>query len=259
MSWAVVTGASGGIGLEMVKSLAEREPNLHFLLIARREDELKKICVELKAQKIGAEFLAVDLTRPESVQAIEEKVRASGYAVRHLINNAGFGWYGRFDQQQLHNIEDMLALNVVALTLLTRRILPLMETDGKIINIASSVGFAPLGGFAVYAATKAFVLSFSMALDAELRKSREITVSAVCPGPVETAFWDRTAMPAEDVPHSFLREKPAATARRAIKGSAKGKPLIATGFAAWSFRLISWLLPRRILARSLIANLHAAE
>jgi short-subunit dehydrogenase len=254
MSWAVITGASGGIGLEMVKTLAEREPSLHFLLIARREDRLQEICDDLRKQKIRAEYLAIDLSAPGGTQKVENRIRSSGYAVRHLINNAGFGWYGRFETQQIENIEEMIALNITALTLLTRRLIPLMETDGHIINIASSAGFAPIGGFAVYAATKAFVLSFSMALDAELRRSREITVSAICPGPVETGFFDRAQMKDSSMARSYFRERPQQTAKRAIRGAARGRPLIPTGIAAWSFRFISWVVPRKVIARTMVTH-----
>ncbi len=249
MSWAVVTGASGGIGLEIVRTLAEQEPTIHFLLVARREEELQKTVAELKEKKVRAEYMVLDLSKPESAKKIEDRIRSSGYAVRHLINNAGFGWWGRFDEQPLQNIEEMIALNITTLTVLTRRIIPLMETSGRIVNVASSAGFAPMPGFAVYAATKAFVLSFSLALDSELRKEREITVTAVCPGPVETGFAER-ARTSEILPKSYWRERPETTARRALKGSARGKALVTTGTAAAAFRFVSWILPKKFLSRS---------
>lgn len=249
MSWAVVTGASGGIGLEMVRELAEREPQIHFLLIARREEELKSVVAELKEKKVRAEYMVLDLTQADATKKIEDRIRTSGYAVRHLINNAGFGWWGRFDHQPLKNVEEMIMLNVMALTVLTRRLIPLMETSGRIVNIASSAGFVPMAGFAVYAATKAFVLNFSLALDAELRKEREITVSAICPGPVETNFFERAKM-GESTPSSYWRENPQMTAKRALRGSARGRALVTTGMAAWGIRFVSWLMPRRMLARA---------
>jgi short-subunit dehydrogenase len=173
-----------------------------------------------------------------------------------LINNAGFGYYGRFDGQPLQNVEEMIALNITALTVLCRRLIPLMETGGRIINVASSVGFTPLGGYAVYAATKAFVLNFSMALDAEVRSTREITVSAVCPGSVETEFFERARMTESSVmPSRLMMEKPENTARKAIRGSARGRRLIMTGMGGWSFRFLVWLLPRRVIARSLMGKL----
>jgi uncharacterized protein len=249
MSWAVVTGASGGIGLEIVRTLAEQEPTIHFLLIARREEELQKIVSELKEKKVRAEYMVLDLAKPDSAKKIEDRIRGSGYAVRHLINNAGFGWWGRFDEQPLQNIDEMIALNITTLTVLTRRIIPLMETSGRIINVASSAGFAPMPGFAVYAATKAFVLSFSLALDTELRREREITVTAVCPGPVETGFAER-ARTAGIQPKSYWRERPETTARRALKGSARGRTLVTTGTAAAAFRFVSWLMPKKMVSRS---------
>jgi len=255
MSWAVVTGASGGIGYEMVKNLATQEPNLHFLLVARREDQLKQLAAELKAQDVRADVMVLDLAEAGATKKIEQKIRSSGYAVRHLINNAGFGWFGRFDEQSIENIEQMIALNITALTTLTRRLIPLMETDGRIINIASSAAFAPIGGFAVYAATKAFVLSFSTALDVEIRKEREITVTAVCPGPVETQFFERAQMNEKSAPPAYLREKPQTTAKRAVRAALRGRVLVCTGFAAWIVRLISWLAPRRLVARSMISGL----
>lgn len=249
MSWAVVTGASGGIGLELVRNLADQEPNIHFLLIARREEELQKVVLELKEKKVRAEYMVLDLTKADAPKKIEDRIRASGYAVRHLINNAGFGWWGRFDEQPLQNIDEMIALNITSLTTLTRRIIPLMETSGRIVNVASSAGFAPMPGFAVYAATKAFVLNFSLALDAELRKEREITVTAVCPGPVDTGFAER-ARTVDIQPKSYWRERPAITARRALKGSARGRTLVTTGTAAAAWRFVTWIMPKRFVSRS---------
>lgn len=258
MSWAIVTGASGGIGLEMVRQLATQEPSLHFLLIARREEQLKEIQAELRAKDVRAEYMALDLTKTESTTAIEQKIRKSGYAVRYLINNAGFGWCGRFDEQAHQNIGDMITLNITTLTLLCRRIIPLMETDSHVVNIASSAAFAPLGGMAVYAATKSYVLSFSMALDAEIRKTREISVTAVCPGPVETAFFDRAEMKAKPAP-DYLVEKPEVTARRAIKAAARGRLMVSTGMAAVGMRLLSWWIPSRYIARSSMSKLSERE
>lgn len=254
MSWAVVTGASGGIGVELVRQLAEKEPNLHFLLVARREEQLKEIQAELKGKSVRAEFLALDLTKLEAVQVIEQKIRKSGYAVRYLLNNAGAGWFGRFDEQSTECIVDMIGLNITMLTLLTRRIIPLMETDGHIVNIASSAAFAPMGGMAVYAATKAYVLNFSLALDVEIRKEREISVTAVCPGPVGTSFFSRAEMKSIPAP-AYLIESPAVTARRAIRAAVRGRPLISTGMAAWSMRLLSWWIPARMIARSSVNRL----
>ncbi len=247
MSWAVVTGASGGIGLEIVRTLADQETNLQFLLIARREDELANLVSELKEKKVRAEYMVLDLSKADSAKKIEDRIRSSGYAIRHLINNAGFGYWGRFDAQSVTNIEDMIALNITTLTVLTRRLVPLMETSGRIINIASSAGFAPMANFAVYAATKAYVLSFSLALDTELRKEREITVTAVCPGPVDTGFGERAQTTGIQAA-SMWREKPEATARRALKGSARGKVLVTTGALATLFRFFSWLMPKRFIA-----------
>lgn len=258
MSWVIVTGASGGIGLEMVRQLAEQEPGLHFLLVARREEQLKNIQAELKGKDVRAEYLSLDLAKPESAQAIEQKIRRSGYAVRYLINNAGFGWYGRFDGQPIDNISDMIALNITTLTLLTRRIIPLMETDGHIVNISSSAAFAPLGGMAVYAATKAFVLNFSLALDAEIRKTREISVTAVCPGPVETGFFDRAEMKQKPAP-GYLVENPETTAKRAIRAAARGRSMVSTGMAAAAFRFLSWCVPNRLIAKSSTSRLSEGE
>lgn len=254
MSWAVVTGASGGIGLEMVRQLAEKEPSLHFLLIARREEQLNALKKELKGKDVRSEVMILDLTKPESAQVIEQKIRKSGYAVRYLVNNAGFGWFGRFDEQAVDNIGDMIALNITTLTMVTRRLIPLMETDGHIVNVASSAAFAPMGGLAVYAATKAYVLNFSMALDAEIRKTREISVTAVCPGPVETAFFERAEMKSKPTP-DYLVEKPEVTARRAIRAASRGRTMISTGMAAWGLRLLSWWLPARFIARTSVNRL----
>ncbi len=261
---AIVTGASSGIGVEVATLLSKEskgpEP-LEIWLVARREDRLQKSAAAFSKDGAVCRVFALDLIKPESIDVLEEALRAEGATLRWLVNNAGFGFSGTFEEQSAQNARDMIDLNVTALTVACRRFLPFMEKGSRIVNIASSAGFAPLAGFAVYAATKAYVLHLSLALSEEL-KPRGITVSAVCPGPVDTEFFE-TSRPLSagqtlTLPKAFY-EKPADTAFLAVEKSAQGKALIVTGFASALLRVLAALLPKSLFVRATGKKLHAAK
>jgi short-subunit dehydrogenase len=236
---AVVTGASSGIGAEIVRHL-KNEINLEIWLVARRKDRLEALSQELNALGATTICVVLDLQNPDSWKSLEESILNSGKRVAWLVNNAGFGYSGLFENQTLESIESMAQLNMVALTSITRRMLPFMDKGAHILNVASAISFAPVAGYAVYAATKAYVLAFSLSLRAELR-DREISVSTLCPGPVATEFFDYAAM---DAPPTFLIEKAANTAFLAVEKSTQRKAIIVTGLAAWTLRIIAAILPR---------------
>jgi len=185
MPTALVTGASSGIGAAFARALAARRYDL--VLVARREPELQAIASELSATGIRAEICMQDLLAPDAV----ERVVATAPAIDLLINNAGFGDYGPFADSDPDKQLRMVQLNVTVLVALTQRYLPsLVERGaGGIINVSSIAGFVPLPYMATYAATKAFVLSFSEALWAEV-KDRGVTVLALCPGATRTEFHE---------------------------------------------------------------------
>ncbi len=188
-SCALVTGASAGLGEEFVLQLAPRVDS--FVLVARREDRLNELAAKVVARfpKVTVEVIAVDLVTPEGCTAVIEMLSSKGLVPDLLINNAGMGDYGEFVTAEWSRIETMLRLNMEALTRLSHALIPGMirQRAGAIINISSLASLLPIPDFAVYAATKAYVTSFSEALRIEL-KEHGIPVLAVCPGPVKTEF-----------------------------------------------------------------------
>ena len=188
MKWAVITGASGGIGLEIARVLAER--GYALVLTARSKDALDRLAQALqKEQGTHCLTVALDLGAPDGVDALARFIAEAGVQPDVLVNNAGMGVYGRFADVEHERIRAMVDLNVGALTRLTALLLPAMlkRGRGRILNVASTAAFQPGPGMAVYFASKAYVLSLSEALDAELRPLG-VTVTALCPGATDTGF-----------------------------------------------------------------------
>lgn len=186
---ALITGASSGIGMEFARLLAADGHDL--ILVARRTERLDRLAAELKAaHAIAVSVLPKDLAQPMAAEQLWEAIRDGGHVVDVLINNAGVATSGAFAETDPRATETMLQLNVIALTALTRCVLPAMlqRRRGTILNVASLAGFQPGGpGMAAYYASKSYVLAFSRALARELRGSG-VTVTALCPGPTHTEF-----------------------------------------------------------------------
>jgi len=194
MNTTLITGASSGIGEAFARKLAAHGHNL--LLVARSEDKLVTLCSELgRSANIRAQFVAMDLSSPDAAARLFEETTTRDLQIDFLINNAGFGSMGDFGKLDLARELGMIDLNVRALVELTYRFLqPMRERKGgTIINVASTASFQPVPFMATYAATKAFVLSFSEALWEENR-SHGIQVMALCPGVTETGFFAASQM-----------------------------------------------------------------
>jgi len=184
-SVALITGASAGLGVDFARQLAAKGKRL--VLVARRKDRLDALAAELgNARTIGE-----DLSLPGAIDRLMADLAAQGEHVDLLVNNAGFGLTGRFDQLDGKRQRQMIDLNCGALTELAHAVLPGMieRKTGAILNVASTAAFQPGPGMAVYFATKAFVLSFSEALHEEVKK-HGVIVSALCPGPTATEFGE---------------------------------------------------------------------
>lgn len=189
---ALITGASSGIGAAFAATLVRAGTDL--VLVARSEDKLRTLAGELTRETgRNIQVIAADLSKPECGVKLKKQVDALEMAVDLLINNAGFGTQGAFEKQDAAREAEEIRLNASAVVDLSHAFLPAMldARHGAIINIASSAAFQPMPYFAVYAATKAFVYSFSDALNEEVR-ARGVHVMAVCPGPVDTAFFEAT-------------------------------------------------------------------
>ena len=189
----LVTGASSGIGEAFARQLAR--DGAHLLLTARSEDALDRLAEEFRGLGAQADVFAHDLGTPGAAATLYERVTEAGHSVDVLVNNAGFGKLGDFDAFDAATYESMITLNVTNLVALTRLCLPDMirRGTGGVLNVASTAAFQPVPYFAVYGATKAFVLSFSEALSAEVADSG-VHVSCLCPGPTTTGFAERADM-----------------------------------------------------------------
>jgi short-subunit dehydrogenase len=185
---ALITGASGGIGLELARIHAANGDDL--VLVARTGSKLEELKTEL-VQKYNVQVYNIekDLSVKDAGRDVYEEVKRKGISVNYLINNAGFGDFGFFADSNWDKQEKMINLNITALVQLTRLFLPGMieRGEGKILNVASTAAFQPGPTMSVYFATKAFVLSFSEAINNEVR-DKGITVTALCPGSTDTAF-----------------------------------------------------------------------
>jgi uncharacterized protein len=246
MNTALITGASSGIGEEFARKLAARGRNV--LLVARSEDKLITLCNELgRSNSIRAQYVALDLSKPESPARLFEEAEKRSLIVDMLVNNAGFGSMDEFSKLELARELNMIDLNVKALVELTYRFLQPMihRRQGTIINVASTAGFQPVPYMATYAATKAFVLSFSEALWEENRK-HGINVLALCPGVTDTNFFEaargfkppaRVAQTAEEVVDTALR------------GLSKGKSHIISGWTNFLMTQSERLVPRSLITR----------
>jgi uncharacterized protein len=214
---ALITGASGGIGEELARLFAADGRDL--VLVARSREKLQKLADELAGRhKVSARVLARDLTDPNAPRGIFEELRAAGVEVETLVNNAGFGSYGLFAETDEERELDLLQVNVVALTHLTKLFLPGMvaRRRGYVMNVASTAAFQPGPLMAVYYASKAYVLSFSEALANET-EGTGVVVSALCPGPTETGFVEAAKME-----QSKLFERGAMSARAVAEAGYKG-------------------------------------
>lgn len=188
MNIIVITGASSGIGKEFALQLDRHFKNIdEFWLIARSRNKLRTLAAGLTHK---CRIIDIDVTNEEQLKRLSDALVLTKPNVRMLINCAGYGLMGAFAEQDRNDTLGMVRLNCEALTAVTHMFLPYLKRNSRVIQLASSAAFVPQIDFAVYAATKSYVLSFSRALGAELR-DKGIYVTAVCPGPVDTPFFDR--------------------------------------------------------------------
>lgn len=246
----IITGASSGIGYELSRVFAREGHSL--MLVARDEAKLRSVADELgEAHDISATVCPLDMAAPDAPQQLIEEIRRRQWSIDVLVNNAGFGLYGPFAEADLHSTLQMVQLNIVSLTYLTRLVLPEMieRGQGRILNVASTAAFQPGPLLAVYYASKAYVLHFSEALAEELR-STGVTVTALCPGPTETSFVDRAGLGGSKLFSGPLRVMDARmVAEAGYRGLMRKRRIIVPGltnkFAIQSGRL----LPRRLVTR----------
>jgi short-subunit dehydrogenase len=242
---ALITGASSGLGEQFAYALGREHHDL--VLTARREDRLAAVAGRARAAGAGTvRTIGADLARPETPAALYEQLASDGVKVDYLVNNAGFGTSGRFHLLPLERELEEIELNVTSLVAMTRLFLPAMveRRSGTIINVASTAAFQATPYMATYGATKAFVLSFSEAVAAEL-SGTGVTVMALCPGPVRTEFQkvannERMRFP------SFIWTEADRVVNQAIAAAASGHSLCVAGAINNAMVIASKFTPRAL-------------
>lgn len=226
---ALITGASSGIGAALAREAAKDGHDL--VLVARRREPMQALAAELHAAGAEITVISTDLGKPGGAAELMKIVEERGLVIDTLINNAGVGDTGRFDQADPEKISSMLLVNIVALTELTRLILPKMvaRRRGKIMLLASTAAFQPGPEMAVYYATKSYVLSFGRAIGYELRRTG-VTVTTLCPGPTTSEFAQVANMQGVALFEGPMPVMSAAeVARQGYAALKAGRPLIITG------------------------------
>ena len=246
MNTTLITGASSGIGEVFARKLAARGHNL--LLVARSEDKLITLCNELgRIQSIHAQYVAMDLSERDAPARLFEETQKRDLDIDFLVNNAGFGSMGDFTNQDVERELDMIDLNVRSLVELTHRFLvPMRERkSGSIINVASTAGFQPVPFMSTYAATKAFVLSFTEAL-AEENRPLGVKLMALCPGVTDTNFFEAAKI---QRPPARVAQTPEAVVDTALRALARGKSSVISGWTNFMMVEAERLTPRSMVVR----------
>lgn len=246
---AVVTGASSGIGVELARELARRGHGV--TLVARSVDKLESLAAELRERGVRVEVLPADLSDETARAALPGKIHALGLEVHLLLNNAGLSTLGPIASSDPASELAMIAVDVAAVADLCSRLVPGMVARGRgaVLNVASVGAFQPVPGQAGYGACKAFVLSYTEALNAELRGTG-VSASVLCPGPVDTGFGERAGFSKQDAEAalpSIMWLSAADVARQGIEGLAKGRVVTVPGAVNRLAARVSRLAPNRVL------------
>lgn len=247
MKIAVITGASSGLGREAAFQLADRYGIMEEIwLIARRKELLEELDGRFPAR---IRCFGIDVTDAAQRKELEDALDLYKPEVKFLVNAAGFGKLGEIQEITQEDESGMIRLNCEALCAVTRIVLPYMSANSRILQFASAAAFLPQAGFAVYAATKSFVLSYSRALNVEL-KNRGIVVTAVCPGPVDTEFFT-VAETGRKMPayKKLVMAKPKKVVKTALQDSAAGKTISVHGLPMKLFSLLCKVMPHDLILK----------
>lgn len=246
MNTSLITGASSGIGEAFARRLAALGRNV--FLVARSEDKLVTLCNELgRTNRVRAQYVVLDLSQPDAPSRLYAECEKRGLEIDLLVNNAGFGSFGDFQKKDLDRELNMIDLNVKSLVDLTYRFLAPMRVrkHGTIINVASTAAFQPVPFMATYAATKAFVLSFSEAVGEENRPYG-IEVLALCPGVTDTNFFEAAH---GQKPPARAAQTPDEVVDTALKALGRGKGHVVSGLGNFAMVEAQRLIPRSVVVR----------
>lgn len=241
----LITGASSGIGREFAIQIDQMYPDIQEIwLVARRYHKLKETA-DLLHHK--CRIFNMDITSKDQTKDLFDALKQQDVCIRMLINCAGYGMMGDVINMDADDLNGMIQLNCEALTRMTRSCLPFMKEESRILQLASSAAFLPQPGFAVYAASKAYVLSFSRALSYEL-KHKKIYVTAVCPGPVDTPFFDVAEKYSKGMAAKKLTMITAYQAvKKALRDAEHKRQISVSSIPMYGVMILSKLLPHNIL------------
>ena len=246
MKIAIVTGASSGMGREFARQIDFLYNNLDEVwVIARRRERLEELGSQLS---LKTRIFVGDLQDDEVYEEIGNVLQELNPKVKMVVNAAGFGKVGNVEEISCDDQTDMIHLNCMALVHMTKLCIPYMEKESRIVNLASASAFCPQPVFSVYAATKAFVLSFSRSLRVELA-GKGITVTAVCPGPVETEFFNVSGKKENNGMKDAVTANPKAVVKKALLDAERGKELSVYGFSMKLCRIATKVIPHSIILK----------
>jgi uncharacterized protein len=254
--WALITGASAGIGWALAEELAAG--GAHLVLTARRDDRLQKLATELAAQhKVQVEVLTADLIRPEAPEEIHAFTTRKAIEIELLVNNAGFGAFGYAHEIPAETVLEMIQVNCSAVAHLTRIYLPAMveRRHGDILIVASTAAYQPVPFNSAYAATKAFDLIFAEGIAEEVRPFG-VRVCALCPGPTSTEFAEVAKQPARLFRVAETAEK---VARVGLAALAKGKSRVISGAMNRLMMESQRVAPRRLVVKMAAKMMHPSD
>jgi hypothetical protein len=247
--YALVTGASSGIGYELAKLFAHDGKNI--VVVARSQDRLEKLKTEIE-NKSGTKVIVLvkDLSKADAPQEIFSELEKKNINVDVLVNNAGFPVHGKFAETDLKEELNMIQVNITALTHFTKLFMKKMvdNKSGWILNVASTAGFSPFPLFSIYAATKAYVLSFTEALANELQGTG-VSVTCLCPGPTDTRFYERGDAGNAKFAKTMKMMDAAKVASIGYTALKKGRTMVVAGLVNSSLMFALRLTPRKIATR----------
>jgi short-subunit dehydrogenase len=248
MPFALITGASKGIGKAIAESLASRGYDL--LLVARSSGLLEQVAAEIHtATQRNCQWLAVDLSGDQAAETVFDWCQNKQFPVSVLVNNAGYGLSGPFEKYSAQEHAEMLHVNIIALTKLTRLFLPglLTQPAGYILNIASSASYQAVPYLSAYAASKSYVLSFSRGLRQEL-KTTTVSVTCISPGPTDTDFVNRAKVGAKGIKAAErFNMSPRVVAHISVESMFRRRPEVITGGMNKLSAFFAWLMPKSLV------------
>jgi uncharacterized protein len=257
--FALITGATSGIGYELCKLFAKDRHNL--FLVARDQRNLDQTAEEMQALgDIVIHTMAIDLFDPSAPEKIYSKTRDLGITIEYLVNDAGQGEWGRFTETALQRERDLIQLNIISLVSLTKYYIKEMEArnSGRILQLASSVSKAPSPNFSVYAATKAFVLSFTEALIQEMKDS-EVTLTALQPDATDTDFFHKAKAENTVVYKESSMTSPEEVAKAGYEGMMDGDSIVIPGFKNKTQSILNTILPDSAIAKNMAKQMAPSD